>query len=134
MRHHIFLSYSREDSEIMRRVQDSLLNANLSVWTDETFEPGTSAWRSAYEDSLQQAGCCIVLLSPASKGAVLIEQQLDKAKVLGLRIFPVIGRGDEWSAIPQAFIGTQIIDVRANHDARMNRLIERIRDHLGITN
>ena len=44
----------------------------------------------------------------------------------------VIGRGDEWSAIPKVFIGTQIIDVRANHDARMNRLIERIREHLGI--
>ena len=117
----------------MQRVRDSLLTANLSVWTDEAFEPGTSAWQSAYEDGLQQAGCCVVILSPASNGAVVVEQQLDKAKVLGLRIFPIIGRGDEWSAIPQAFIGAQIIDVRANHDTRMNCLIERIREHLGST-
>jgi hypothetical protein len=133
MQYHIFLIYSRQDTDIMKRVRDSLQADGLIVWIDEAYEPGTPNWKSWYETAIQSAGCCVVILSPDSNGSAFVEQQLDHARKAGLRIFPVIGRGDEWSAVPKAFIGTQMIDVRANHDARMARLIGLIKSHLGMS-
>lgn len=130
--HHLVLIYSRVDTEIMQRVRASLLAAGLMVWTDEQLEVGTSEWAHASENPMRSAGGCIVLLSPDSNGAAPIEQQLALARTHNVRIFPVIGRGDEWSAIPKLFIGTQIIDVRANPDVRMAVLIGRIKAHLGL--
>lgn len=132
MQYDIFLSYSRKDTDIMQPVRDSLLRAGLSVWTDVDYEPGMDDWQRQCVDAIEAAQCCVVILTPYSNGSTFVEQQLDLVRKAGLHIFPVIGRGDEWSAIPKAFIGTQIIDVRANHGARMARLIERIKSHLGI--
>jgi hypothetical protein len=124
---HIFLIYNHSDHEIMQRVRQSLLAEAFSVWTDEALEPNTDAWRTQIGEAVQSADCCIVILSPDANGSSSVEQQLELVRKAGLRIFPVIGQGDEWSAIPKAFIGTQIIDVRANHDARMARLVGMIR-------
>jgi hypothetical protein len=132
MQYHVFLSYSHEDTDIMQRVRDSLLQAGLSTWTDADSEPGTTNWQSQCENAIEVSKCCVVILTPISNGSPVVEQQLALVKKAGLRVFPVIGRGDEWSAIPKAFIGTQMIDVRANHDARMARLVEYIQSHLSI--
>jgi len=127
MQHHIFLSYSPKDVEIMQRVRDSLLAADLTVQTvDDVLDN--------IDSMIQNSGCCVVILSPDANGDEAIEHQLEVARGTNLKIFPVIGRGDEWSAIPKVFIGTQIIDVRANHDARMERLIGLIKTHLDIQN
>jgi hypothetical protein len=126
----LFLIYHQTDTEIMQRVRASLQSAGFTVWLDEYVTPGSAEWEQACEDAIRHSAGCVVLLSPDSNGSPTVEWQLDRARVAGLRIYPVIGRGDEWSAIPKAFIGTQIVDVRANHDARMQRLIERIRSDL----
>jgi hypothetical protein len=127
MQHHIFLSYTQKDLDIMGRVRASLLAADLTVRTADDAN-GTND----IESLIQNAGCCVVILSPEANGNESIDDQLELARLSNLKIFPVIGRGDEWSAIPKAFIGTQMIDVRANHDARMDRLIGLIKTHLGI--
>jgi hypothetical protein len=125
MQHHIFLSYSPKDTDIMQRVRDSLLAAGLTVQTADEASDNV-------DSIIQNSDCCVVILSPESNGDESIEDHFESARLSNLKIFPVIGRGDEWSAIPKAFIGTQIIDVRANHDARMARLIGLIKTHLGI--
>ncbi len=72
----------------------------------------------------------MVILSPEANQTDSIHSQIGFAQKISLRIFPVIARGDEWSAIPKVLIGTQMIDVRANHEARMKRLVELIDAHL----
>jgi len=131
-KYNVFLSYSRKDFDTMARVRDDLRAAGLTVWTDEHLEPGTPTWEQDFVEAVKTSQCCVVILSPDSNGSEIVEKQLKQVEAQGLRIFLVIGRGDEWSAIPKQFIGKQMIDVRANHEARMQRLIELIRIHLHI--
>ena len=123
MQHQIILVFCEKDADIVARVRDSLFAADFTVWSGDADE---------LKMAVQNGGCCVVILSPDANGDASVEGQLNAIHEANLKIFPVIGRGDEWSAIPKAFIGTQIIDVRANHDARMIRLIGLIKDHLNI--
>ncbi len=129
-KHHIFLSYSRKDTGIMGRIRDDLRAAGLTVWTDETLELGTPKWETDFAEAVETSRCCVLILSPDSNGDESVEKQLKQVEANGLWIFPVIVRGDEWSAIPKQFIGKQMIDVRANYEARMQRLLELIKTHL----
>ncbi len=131
-KYNVFLSYSRKDFDIMARVRDDLRAGGLTVWTDEYLELETPTWEQDFVEAVKISQCCVVILSPDANGSEVVEKQLKQVEAQGLRIFPVIGRGDEWSAIPKQFIGKQMIDVRANHEARMQRLIELIRIHLHI--
>lgn len=109
----IVLLAAPEDIDTARRIQNSLESAGFTVRGD-----------------IQDARCCVVILSPEANHSPLVEQQLAHVREHNLRIFPVIARGDEWSAIPKAFIGMQMIDVRANYDARMARLVEIVNEYL----
>lgn len=64
----IFISYSRRDTETMRRVAYFLRDQGYKVWVDnEKLIPGTPAWEEAIEKGIKQAFAIVVLLSPDSK-------------------------------------------------------------------
>ena len=46
----VFLSYSRKDEAMMRRVKRRIEQAGLIVWIDEGIRPGTDDWKRAIED------------------------------------------------------------------------------------
>jgi hypothetical protein len=93
IKHHIFLSYSRRDADIMHRVRDTLSDDGLTVWTDEGIEPGTPLWDRAVEDGLKSAGCMVVILSMVCP----IQQSPTKVQECTERLLPdhpaVIWRG-----------------------------------------
>ena len=65
--HDVFLSYSRKDTIVMRKVRDALRIANITVWTDENLEVGTPAWQMAIQEAVDSAKVMVVLLSPDAK-------------------------------------------------------------------
>lgn len=109
---HIFLSYSRRDTDMMQRLRDDLRRAQLAVWTDENLKPGTPSWKQAIESALDAAGCVVVILSPDAKGSKWVKEELNYAENQGLRIFPVLVAGDEKSAVPFGFSASQWVDIR----------------------
>jgi len=129
---HIFLSYSRKDIEIMRRVREDLSAAGLKVWTDEKLEPGTPSWRKAIESAIEKAGCFVVILSPDAKQSEWVDRELGYATACGLRIIPVLVRGDERSAVPLELINMQRIDIRSDYASVADQLIPTLNTHLGV--
>jgi formylglycine-generating enzyme required for sulfatase activity len=129
---HIFLSYGREDSEIMRRLRDDLRAGGLTVWTDENLQPGTPSWKDAIEGAIEQAGALVVILSPDAKDSAWVERELDYARNQEVRIFPVLARGDSRKAIPLELVSAQWVDLRsgANYALGVQRLIGAIAEHL----
>ncbi len=109
---HIFLSYSRRDTDMMQRLRDDLRRAQLAVWTDENLKPGTPSWKQAIESALDAAGCVVVILSPDAKGSKWVKEELNYAENQELRIFPVLVAGDEKSAVPFGFSASQWVDIR----------------------
>ncbi len=133
MQHHVFLSYSRKDSDLMQRISDDLRAADLLVWTDENLVPGTDSWKNAIETAIQNAGTFIVILSPDAKASIWVEREMDYARACGIPIIPVLARGEsEVSAIPFELINAQRVDLRLDYAGNFPLLISAIQQRLNL--
>jgi TIR domain len=130
MPHHVFLSYSRKDTRIMQRVRDDLRAAGLSVWTDEGIEPGTNSWKQSIQDSIDNASCLVVILSPDAKKSEWVGRELDYANAQRLSIFPLLSRGNEANAVPLSLISSQFVDIRKNYLTGIEKLHSVLHEHL----
>jgi multidrug transporter EmrE-like cation transporter len=132
MQHHVFLSYSHKDADLMRQVRDDLRAAGFAVWTDENLEPGTPLWKDSIEHAIEGARFLIVILSPDAKQSMWVKREIEYASAQNLPIYSLLSRGDEQNAIPFALIGSQYIDIRSDYQTGVTRLIETIRKVPGI--
>lgn len=134
MPHHVFLSYSRKDKDLMQRIRDDLRAQHITVWTDDFLTPGTDAWNKAIEQAIEDAGCIVVILSPDAKESLWVNRELAYAlsRKSPRRIFPVLARGDENDSIPIELIRTQRINFQRNYNTAIQQLIGNIRNHLNI--
>jgi formylglycine-generating enzyme required for sulfatase activity len=128
---HIFLSYSRKDSQMKVRLVQDLQQASFSVWTDDGLEPGTPSWHQAIEDAIEAAGCLVVLLSPDAKESVWVRREVDYGVNHQKRIFPVMIRGTRTDAIPITIIDAQYVDLRREYPESFIKLRDALRRHLG---
>jgi formylglycine-generating enzyme required for sulfatase activity len=117
----VFLSYTRKDAEAMRRVQEGLRAAGLSVWTDEGLEAGTKSWRAAIEEAVKQAPVMVVLLSPDAKASQWVENETGYAQTLKKPVLPILIAGDTDISIPISLINVQWVDGRKD----LQRAVER---------
>lgn len=130
----IFLSYSRRDAAVMKRLRDDLRREGFDVWTDETsLEPGTQAWQDVIEAAIESAGCIVVVLSPDAKKSKWVDKETTYASVQGVRVFPVLSRGDERDAVPLSLIDAQWVDIRRNYDGELRKLVNALNKHVGTT-
>jgi Domain of unknown function (DUF4268)/TIR domain len=127
---HIFLSYSREDSAMMRRVRDVLRDEGFVVWTDESLTPGTASWKLAIEQAIEAAGALLVLLSPTAKRSEWVNNELGYARTHDVSIFPVLVVGEDKDAVPLALINAQRVDLRTRFLSEMQALVDALREHL----
>jgi hypothetical protein len=129
----VFLSYSHKDWAFARRLRDDLRAAGLEAWTDEKLTPGTPAWKAAIEGEIERATCLVVTLSPEAKESVWVNRELDYASAQGKRIFPVLIRGNEKSAIPLLLISAQRVDARQDYEGALQELLYALYQHLGLS-
>lgn len=129
-RHQVFLSYSRKDLDVMMRVKSGLKEVGLTVWTDEGIEPGTTSWKRAIEDAILGAEVLIGILSPEAADSNWVRAELDFAELHGIRIFLLLARGDERSAVPFGFVTSQWIDLRPSFPAGFDLLKKAVQKHL----
>lgn len=128
MQYHAFLSYSRRDKNIMRRIHKQLSEMGLHIWTDESLVPGTASWKNAIEEAIQNSMTLVVILSPDAKQSDWIEKEIDYARACNVTVIPVLARGaHDISAIPFELINVQRIDLRADFSLGVQQLAETIR-------
>jgi uncharacterized protein YraI len=132
MHHHVFLSYSRKDSDSMHKVRASLTQAGLSVWTGESLIPGSDAWKIAVEQAIEDSGCVVALVSPDAKDSPSMMSIISYAKADKVTVFPVLVDGDAASAVPESLSKVPLTDVRTNFVGEMKTLIAAIRDHISM--
>jgi tetratricopeptide (TPR) repeat protein len=123
MKHHVFLSYSRRDTDIMQRVRDILRISGLGVWTDEGIETGTHSWKRAIEKAILDAGSLVCVMSPDANQSQWVRAEIEFAELHEKPIYLILARGDKRSSIPFGFATMQWVDVRQD-----DLLAERIQD------
>jgi TolB protein len=131
---HFFISYSREDATLQRRIITELRGRGINVWVDiENLIPGTPAWEREIERSIRGATGVIVLLSPDSHDSEWVRREISFAEQNEKRIFPVLIRGDEDDSIPLRLSNHQRVDLRRNFQQGLDDLANALREHLGVT-
>lgn len=114
MSHDIFISYSRRDTERMQQVRDTLLDAGLTVWTDEGITPGTESWKRSISDAITGCTSVVVLFSPDAAQSTWVNRELDFAELHNKKIYPLLVRGDEKASLPFGYTTFQFIDIRSD--------------------
>jgi hypothetical protein len=126
---HLFLSYSRKDTDVMQRVRDTLRAEGFEVWTDEKLTPGTPQWGKAIQQAIQGAFGVIVLLSPDSSNSQWVGNEIHYATTWNIPIFPVLIRGEERDSVPIELIQFQRTDIRTRFLANMQILVDLLQDY-----
>lgn len=119
----VFLSYSRSDTDIMKRVYDSLTKAGVEVWTDAALKPGTKSWTNDIEDAIETSEFMVVILSENAKKSTPIENEIAYAQAQAKPIIPVLARDNESKSVPIELIRVQRIDIRTDYDRGIAQLI-----------
>jgi hypothetical protein len=132
MQHHVFLSYSHENIDIMQRVCESLRAVGLLVWTDEGIKPGTPLWKDSIEEAIEKTGCLVVILSPEAKKSLWVKRELEYAEIQEKSIIPLLGKGIIKDAVPFGIIGMQLIDITTEFGFGISKLASHVRDLLDL--
>jgi len=128
----IFVSYSRRDDEIMRRIAFYLRDQGFKVWVDnEKLIPGTPAWEEAIETAINKAFAIVVVLSPDSKQSEWVRREITYADQFNKRVFPVLVRGSEEESLPLRLVTRQFVDLRKNEEAGLDALVAAIQFYIG---
>ncbi len=132
MAHDIFLSYSRQDSEMMVRMSRDLRAAGFTVWTDEGIEPGAPSWKMEIERAISDAALLVVLLSPDAAQSKWVRAEIDYAETREKPLYPVLVRGDMKTAVPFGMSAHQFIDFREleNYAASLQKLADALTKRL----
>lgn len=131
---HFFMSYSRDDAALQRRIAAELRGRGINVWVDtENLIPGSPAWEREIERSIRKAAGVIVLLSPASNNSEWVRREISFAEQTEKRIFPVLVSGEDEDSIPLRLSNHQYVDLRGDFHYGIGELANALNEHLGTT-
>ncbi len=96
----VFVSYSREDAEWRRRIEEMLKplvrRRRLEVWSDQRNEIGYQ-WRPQLEDAIERSQAALLLVSPSFLASdFIMERELPTLIAYRVRLVPVLVRECLW--------------------------------------
>ena len=97
----LFISYSRKDEEVLRRIANFLHGEGFQLW-----------------------------VSPASKDSEWVRREISLADHYHKRIFPLLVRGDGDTAITLRLITRQFVDIRTKEKLGLKSLCTALSKHL----
>jgi hypothetical protein len=124
----VFLSYSRADEAMVRRLQDALLAVGFSVWRDKGEISGGSDFLSRIEDGLRKSRAVLIFCSATASASEWVETEWHSARVLKTQIIPI--RLDD-SEVPLLLKTLSLIDLR--NPERFDEAVSAVMDALSGT-
>jgi hypothetical protein len=89
----IFISYSRADSDYVKKLEQRLVSEGFTVWLDKHGHSG-SHWWATLKDKLNKCAAVIVLMSEASSKSIWVMRETAIADFLEKPVFPLMLTGD----------------------------------------
>lgn len=88
--HKIFISYSRKDTDFVRKLAGDLETAGYDVWWDITDLRGGDEWVTRIAAAIEASNFVIVVLSPNSIQSEWVRKEYTQAIGLHKRIIPIM--------------------------------------------
>src|SRR6266545_489201 len=87
---HIFVSYSRRDTESVDRIVEALRGAGYDVWIDRGGIAGARLWRREIVVAIRDSNAFLIALSPHSVASDNVRKELDLCSDYHRHIVPLI--------------------------------------------
>jgi len=129
----LFISYSRKDIEIARKLTDSFKGQNLDFWIDWEGIPPTVDWWKEIEQGIEQADIFLFLISPDSAKSKVCSQEIEHAAKNGKRLIPIVIRDIKADESPPKLGALNWIFIRENDDFNLgfSKIITAIKTDYG---
>jgi WD40 repeat protein len=88
----VFISYSRKDSAIAKKLMSEFQSVELDVWVDWEDIPPAVGWLDQILQGIEQADAFIFLISPDSVKSEVCNVELEHAHKNAKRIIPIVVR------------------------------------------
>ena len=98
----VFISYSRSDGEVVRRLHARLVAEKRNVWVDWEDIPPSAEWLAEIERAIEPADTFVFVLSPDSVASTMCRHELDHAVRCQKRIVPVLARDVDLAVVPDS--------------------------------
>lgn len=88
----VFISYSRKDSDFMRRLHGALAARKRDIWVDWEDIPLTADWWREISSGIEAADTFLFIISPDSVRSEVCQKEIEHAAAHQKRIIPVLHR------------------------------------------
>ncbi len=86
----VFMSYSRRDTEFVRRLADSISGRGKEVWLDTEGIADGEVFPEAIKRAIEQSDAFLFVITPASVASSYCENEVEYAREMQKRIVPVL--------------------------------------------
>jgi len=86
----VFVSYSRRDSEFVRRLASSIAERGKEIWVDTEGIADGEVFPEAIKRAIEQSDAFLFVITPASVASAYCENEVEYARELQKRIVPVL--------------------------------------------
>src|SRR5215217_2516769 len=112
----LFISYSREDKDFVRRLDQALAKRDRGTWVDlEDIRP-TEEWLASVYAGIEGASAFVFVISPESVESKSCLQELAHAVEHNKRLVPIVRREVDASDVPESLRSPQWIFLREGED------------------
>jgi len=98
----IFISYSRNDSEIAEDLVHRLRRSSFRAWRDKSDIKAGSNWQNAIETAIEASSAMIVIVTSASLASEWVQREYTAALNAGIQVIPYLCEGVTPDALPLA--------------------------------
>ena len=110
----IFISYSRNDKDFVRRLNKALETRGHDVWVDLEDIPPTAEWMNEIRSDIEGADAFVFVISPDSITSKVCRKELDHAVGHNKRLVPILYREVNADDVPTPLDSRQWISFREN--------------------
>lgn len=123
----VFISYSRRDSEFVRRVHEALKARGHDTWVDWEGIPPSDRWMATIRAAIDNAEAFLFVISPDSVTSGVCNEEIEHAVHRNKRLIPILYREPEVE-VPGALAEINYVLAREKEDFKtaMDTLVEAI--------
>ncbi|MBX3084378.1 MAG: toll/interleukin-1 receptor domain-containing protein [Anaerolineae bacterium] len=131
--HDVFISYCREDVDLMKAIWLCLKKYDLIIWVDENIELGLD-WRRDISIAIKDTRCLVVIMTPYIQDSRWVREELAYAETHGKPVYPLLASGDAKSSVPFGYMSSNWIDITGEDicGPKLRKLATTIKNKYGL--
>jgi TIR domain len=123
---HVFLSYSRTDRNLARRLIADLQRGGLNVWSDHMLTLG-GQWLTDISAAIQGSTALVLLASPGGLASKWVMREVSAAQASGVPVVPMLTGGLRYSDLPPHLAGINGVDLEEDYTEAVGKVTSALR-------